>query len=148
MRYQRLHIRIPTSGKVTLSSARQVRIVAEAINISAGGLCISAPPRLLNDEEEYQIEIVTSDRGKVCFSGLPVYQRDDGVGFQISSIDYLNLKKIHQLVEDFQLTEDFIKHIDEHDIIREWFVDEAGDDLAVSFETVPDEDKHHGEPER
>jgi hypothetical protein len=139
MKYQRLHIRIPASGKVMLTLPREIRIQAEAINISAGGLCISTSVDLL-DEEEYNIEITTSDRGVVRFSGVPVYRHGENVGFQITDITSENLRIIHQLVEDFQLTEEFIKHINEHDIIREWFVDDAGDDLAVTFETAREDD--------
>lgn len=138
MRYQRLHIRIPISGKVALSTEKSVRIEAHAINISAGGICLKALEDLF-DEDEYQVQITSKTRGKIEFSGTLVYRQDNNVGFQISSIDYENLATIHQLVEDFQLTEDFIKHIDEHDIIGEWFVDDAGNDLAVTFEAVSDD---------
>lgn len=138
MRYQRLHIRIPISGKVALSTEKSVRIEAHAINISAGGICLKALEDLF-DEDEYQVQITSKTRGKIEFSGTLVYRQDSNVGFQISSIDYENLATIHQLVEDFQLTEDFIKHIDEHDIIGEWFVDDAGNDLAVTFEAVSDD---------
>ena len=138
MRYQRLHIRIPISGKVALSTEKSVRIEAHAINISAGGICLKALEDLF-DEDEYQVQITSKTRGKIQFSGTLVYRQDSNVGFQISSIDYENLATIHQLVEDFQLTEDFIKHIDEHDIIGEWFVDDAGNDLAVTFEAVSDD---------
>lgn len=138
MRYQRLHIRIPISGKVALSTEKSVRIEAHAINISAGGICFKALEDLF-DEDEYQVQITSKTRGKIEFSGTLVYRQDSNVGFQISSIDYENLATIHQLVEDFQLTEDFIKHIDEHDIIGEWFVDDAGNDLAVTFEAVSDD---------
>jgi len=141
MKYQRLHIRIPASGKVLLTLPREIRVQAEAINISAGGLCVSTSVDLI-DDEEYHVEITTSDRGIVRFSGVPVYRHGENVGFQITDITSLNLEKIHQLVEDFQLTEEFIKHIDEHDIISEWFVDDAGDDLAVTFETGREDDGH------
>jgi hypothetical protein len=141
-----LHIRIPASGKVMLTLPREIRIQAEAINISAGGLCISTSVDLLEDEE-YLIEITTSDRGIVRFSGIPVYRYGRNVGFQITDISSVNLEKIHQLVEDFQLTEEFIKHIDEHDIIREWFVDDAGNDLAVTFETAPEDDSQRDDSE-
>ena len=141
MRYQRLHIRIPISGKVVLSAEKPVRIEAHAINISAGGICIQALEDLF-DEDEYEVQITSKNRGKIEFSGTLVYRQDSNVGFQISSIDDENLATIHQLVEDFQLTEDFIKHIDDHEIIGEWFVDDAGNDLAVTLEAVSDDNKH------
>jgi hypothetical protein len=142
MKYQRLHIRIPASGKVILTLPREIKIRAEAINISAGGLCVNTSVDLL-DEEEYHIEVTTGDHGIVRFSGIPAYRHDTNVGFQITDITSANLEKIQQMVEDFQLTEEFIKHIDEHDIIREWFVDDAGDDLTITFETDSEDDSHH-----
>ena len=140
MQYQRLHIRVPVSADVTLSSGEKVRIGAHAINISAGGLCISAPSHLL-EELDYYIEILTRENGKITFSGFPIYQSDTSVGIKITSIDKENLNTIYKLVEGFQLTEDFIKHIDEHDILKDWLVDEAGNDLSVTFETQPKEEK-------
>ncbi|MCG6929610.1 MAG: PilZ domain-containing protein [Desulfofustis sp.] len=134
MHYQRLHIRVPVTAEVTLSIGNEVRIAARAINISAGGLCISAPSHLL-DEQEYHVGILTREKGKITFSGFPVYQTASSVGIKITSIDRDNLRTIYELVEGFQLTEEFIKHIDEHDILKDWLVDEAGNDLSVTFET-------------
>ena len=139
MQYQRLHIRVPVTADVTLSVGDEVRIGARAINISAGGLCISAPSHLLG-EQEYHVEIITEQNYKIVFSGFPVYQTESSVGIKITSIDRDNLRAIYELVEGFQLTEEFIKHIDEHDILKDWLVDEAGNDLSVTFETDPSKD--------
>ncbi len=125
---------MPVTAEVTLSIGNEVRIAARAINISAGGLCISAPSHLL-DEQEYHVGIITREKGKITFSGFPVYQTASSVGIKITSIDRDNLRTIYELVEGFQLTEEFIKHIDEHDILKDWLVDEAGNDLSVTFET-------------
>ena len=138
MHYKRLHIRVPVSGRVILSAGHRVRVKASAINISVGGLCIAAPSYLL-DQDEYHIEITMPSKEKIRFSGLPVYQTDKSVGIKITSIENRNLKKIYQLIEGFQLTEDFIKHIDEHDILEDWFVDDAGNNLDISFETEQEE---------
>ena len=139
MQYQRLHIRVPATGEVLLKVGDRVKIAARVINISAGGLCITAPSHVL-DENEYAVDILTPKGGKIAFSGFPVYQTESAVGIKITSIDRENLKRIYELVEGFQLTEEFIKHIDQHDILKDWFVDEAGNDLSVTFETDPGDD--------
>ena len=140
MQYQRLHIRVPATGEVILKVGSQVRIAARVINISAGGICITAPSHVVGDTE-YDIEVMTEDEGGIRFSGFPVYQKDSSVGIKITSIDREELKSIYRLVEGFQLTEEFIKHIDEHDILKDWLVDEAGNDLSVTFDTGSTEDE-------
>ncbi len=140
MQYQRLHIRVPATGEVILKVGSQVRIAARVINISAGGICITAPSHVVGDTE-YDIEVMTEDEGEIRFSGFPVYQKDSSVGIKITSIDREELKSIYRLVEGFQLTEEFIKHIDEHDILKDWLVDEAGNDLSVTFDTGSTEDE-------
>ena len=39
------------------------------------------------------------------------------------------------MVGSFQLTDDFIKYIDDRDIIHDWLVDESGEDIEITFET-------------
>jgi hypothetical protein len=139
MQYQRLHIRVPVTGEATLSLGDRVRVSATVINISAGGICIAATSHVL-DENEYHIEIITRDGEKISFAGFPVYQTDSSVGVKITSISKDDLKAIYRVVQGFQLTEEFIKHIDERDILKDWLVDEAGNDLSVTFETDPEDD--------
>lgn len=139
MLYQRLHIRVPASGEVTLSTGEEIILQANAINISAGGIRISAPSHLL-DQQEYQIQVFTKPYGSVRFYGLPIYQSENSIGIRITSIDKDNLHTIYKLIEDFQLTEDFLRHIDENNIIDDWFADDSGNDLGVTFESVESED--------
>ncbi len=133
MRYQRLNIRVPASGEVNLSIEGEIKVEANVINVSAGGLCITPPSHLI-DQSEYQIEVNTKSHGKICFSGFPVYQSQESIGIKITSIDKDQLKTIYQIVGNFQLTDDFIKYIDERDIIHDWLVDESGEDIAITFE--------------
>jgi hypothetical protein len=140
MQYQRLHIRVPAAGEAILKAGDQVTVAASVINISAGGICITAPSYVLEDNE-YFIEILTKEEGKIQFAGLPVYQTETTVGIKITLIDKADLMSIYRLVEGFQLTEEFIKHIDENDILKDWLVDEAGNDLSVTFDTGPRKDK-------
>ncbi len=139
MQYQRLHIRVPVTGEAILRLGDRVRVSATVINISAGGICIAATSHVL-DDNEYHIEIITRDGEKIRFAGFPVYQTESSVGVKITSIDKDDLKAIYRVVQGFQLTEEFIKHIDEGDILKDWLVDEAGNDLSVTFETDPKDD--------
>lgn len=139
MRYQRLHIRVPASGAVLLSVKEEIKIEASVINVSAGGLCITAPSHII-EQNEYQIQVITPTNGKINFSGLPVYQTKESIGIKITSIDKDQLKTIYQVVGSFQLTDDFIKYIDEKDILHDWLVDESGEDIAITFETEPEKD--------
>ena len=103
MQYQRLHIRVPASGEALLKAGDQVTVAASMINISAGGICITAPAQMLADDE-YQIEILTKEEGRIQFAGFPVYQTETAVGIKISTIGKEDLKAIYRLVEGFQLT--------------------------------------------
>jgi hypothetical protein len=144
MRYQRLHIRVPAAGDAILSVGEEIRIEATLINVSEGGFCIKAPSHLL-DQVDYHIQIVTASRGRIEFSGSPAYQTEESVGIRITFIDKDNLKKIYQLVQDFELTEDFIRQIEERDLLKDWLVDETGNDLVITFESEPDrndQDEH------
>ena len=114
-------------------------VEASVINVSVGGLCIAAPSQLV-DKQEYQVQVITSSHGNIHFSGVPVYQTFESIGIKITSIEKDQLKIIYQIVGSFQLTDDFIKHIDERDIIHDWLVDEAGEDIAITFETERDKD--------
>ncbi len=139
MKYQRLHIRVPASGEAILLKKGDVKVEASVINVSVGGLCITAPSHLI-DKQEYQVEIITSSHGKINFSGVPVYQNFESIGIKITSIEKDQLKIIYQIVGNFQLTDDFIKYIDERDIIHDWLVDESGEDIAITFETEEEQD--------
>jgi hypothetical protein len=135
MSYQRKYLRVPLAGAVILSIGTKVLGKAIAINISAGGVCLSLRSSRLHFED-YQIEIFTNSRGVVRFSGLPVYQTEKYTGFKLISIDDKNFEIIKKIVGDFQLTEDFIKHIDQHNILGDWLVDDEGNDLVITFEST------------
>ena len=140
MKYQRLHIRVPASGDAILLEKGDVRVEASVINISVGGFCISAPSHLI-DQHEYQVQVITPSHGKIRFSGVPVYQTIESIGIKITSIAKDQLKIIYQIVGSFQLTDDFIKYIDERDIIHDWLVDESGERIAITFETKEEKNK-------
>lgn len=134
MRYQRLDIRVPASGDAILSNKGDVKIEASVINVSVGGFCISAPSQLI-DKLEYRVQVITPSHGKIQFSGIPVYQTFECVGIKITAIEKDQLNIIYRIVSSFQLTDAFIKYIDERDIIHDWLVDEKGEDITITFET-------------
>ncbi len=134
MRYRRRHMRVPVSGDVILLDGDGIKAEASAINISVGGVCITAPGRPI-DQKEYQVQIITTTRVKIHFLGFPVYQNNTAVGLKITAIEKDQCKKIYEIVESFQLSDDFIKSIEEKDIINDWLVDKSGDDIVITFET-------------
>jgi hypothetical protein len=140
MKYQRLHIRVPASGLAILSEKGAVKIEASVINVSLGGFCITAPSHLI-DQQEYQVQVITPSHGRIQFSGVPVYQTFENLGLKITSIAKDQLKLIYQIVSSFQLSDDFIKHIDEKDIIHDWLVDDSGEDIQITFESDPENNK-------
>ena len=140
MKYQRLHIRVPASGDAHLQGKGDVKVRASVINVSAGGVCITAPLQLIG-QHEYQVKVVTPSHGEILFSGIPVYQNRKSIGIKITSVERDQLKLIYQIVESFQITTDFIKHIEKKDIIHDWLVDESGEAIAVTFETEKERNK-------
>ncbi len=46
-----------------------------------------------------------------------------------------DLQTIYHLVTDFQATEEFIRHIDEGNVLRDWFIDNNANHLDITFET-------------
>ena len=139
MKYQRLHIRVPASGDAILVEKGDLKVEASVINVSVGGLCIAAPSHMI-DKHEYQVQVITSAHGNIQFSGIPVYQTFESIGIKITSIEKDQLKMIYQIVGNFQLTDDFIKYIDDRDLIHDWLVDESGEDIAITFETEKEKD--------
>ncbi len=135
MQYRRLHIRVPASGGVVLSVGEQVRIEASVINVSAGGISISAPSHLL-DEDEYRVEIFTPSHGRIVFSGVPIYQTMDSVGIKITSIDHKSLQRIYLLVENFQSVQGCCNYMEDEDLPpQDWFTGDTRYELAITFET-------------
>ena len=140
MKYQRLHIRVPASGNAILLEKGDVKVEASVINVSVGGLSITAPSHLI-DQHDYQVQVITPSHGKIHVSGVPVYQSFESIGIKITSIEKEQLQIIYQIVSRFQLTDDFIKYIDERDIIHDWLVDESGEDISITFEAEPEKSK-------
>lgn len=135
MSHKRIHIRIPVIGDVQLENRKGMVVHARTIDISMGGLRIGNPSMPMEDIE-YDVKITTVGRGVISFKALPAHIQEDSAGFKIIDIDKKNAQAIYQIIADFQSTEDFIKHIDEGNILHDWFIDDRGDRLNVTFETI------------
>jgi len=133
MKYKRIYIRVPVIGGVSLESKQGVVIKASALDISENGIGVND---LSNSPEntEYKIQVTTVGYGQMNFSGFLVHTYKNTAGFNITTIDSLNLKILKNIVADFQATEEFIKCIDKHDIMRDWFVDDEGNKIDLTFE--------------
>lgn len=135
MRHKRIHIRVPIAGKAKLSCKDGVFIQATTIDISAGGICIANPTFSL-ENTEYDVEVVTIDHRILQFKAVYVQESNKGVGLKIVDIDSINLKAIFNEIASFQATEEFINHIDEQDILQDWFLDDKGAELNITFQVV------------
>lgn len=139
MKYKRLHIRVPVIGGVSLESELGVVIKASALDISENGIGINDFSNRL-ENTEYKIQVTTISHGEMHFSGILVHTYKNSAGFKITNIDPSNLKILKNIINAFQATEEFIKHIDKHDIMRDWIKDKDGNEIDVSFEVSPAQD--------
>lgn len=135
MGHKRVHIRVPILGEVTLSTLEGIVVEAQAIDISMGGIRIANPSLSIWDNE-YDIRITLAGRGTIEFRAVLIHENSEVAGFKIVDIDSENLHLIFLVIADFQSTEDFIKHIEKGNILRDWFVDDHGQQLDVTFEVV------------
>lgn len=134
MGYRREHIRIPVSGNAILSNRQNRGIRAEVVNICEGGIGITIPPPRLK-QTEYHVNFKTKSGLCVQFMGALIHQNKHSTGLKTVAIDQKNLKTIHQLIADFQASEEFILYIDSKNILTDWFVDKNGRELEFNFES-------------
>ncbi len=135
MRHKRIHLRVPITGEAKLSCKDGVIIQATTIDISAGGLGIANPTFAL-ENTEYDVEVVTVDNKKLEFKAFYAQESKKGVGLKIVGIDSLNLKAIYNEVTTFQATKEFIDSIVEQDILQDWFLDDKGAELDITFQVA------------
>lgn len=134
MSHKRLHIRVPVTAEVSLTSNDAIMIEAQAIDISAVGIRVSTPDTAPRPDTEYVVEIKTKSHGVTQFMAKLIHEGEYGAGFGITRIDAENLRSIYKMINDFQGTEEFIHHIDQFCILEDWFVDDNGESLDVVFE--------------
>ncbi|SHO45321.1 PilZ domain-containing protein [Desulfopila aestuarii] len=131
--HKRIHIRIPVIAHGTLSTTEGTVIQVQTIDISEGGFRVDCPSTSFGDTE-FDVNISTNSRGNINFKAIGIHANGDVAGFKITDIDSCNLHTICLLIYDFQSTEEFIKYIDEKNILHEWLSDDNGDMLDVTFE--------------
>ena len=133
MGYRRAHIRSPVAGRAVLSSRNDRSIHSKMVNISEGGLAITGWPITLNSKQ-YLVNVTTRSGMEISLMGSIIHHNNRTTGLKTVAIDRKNLEAIHQLIEEFQTSEEFIRQIDDKNIITDWFVDENGDELDFNFE--------------
>ncbi len=133
MAHKRLYVRIPLAGEAILSNKHGERTKTTTIDISPGGIGVSSPAQAL-ELEEYQINVATAAGKNVQFSATLIRHDEHSVGFCTTDIDKTNLHVIADLVAEFQSTEEFIERIDTHDLLEQSFIDDDGNEVAISFE--------------
>jgi hypothetical protein len=138
MAHKRIHVRVPIDGEVVLSTKQGLRIKTPAKDISPGGMGIITPSTPL-EQTEYKVEITTDTGESINFTAILVHKGDENSGFMTSDIDKKNLQIIAELIAEFQTTDEFIKQIDEHDILEQKFINENGQEISVTFEMDPDD---------
>lgn len=128
---KRIHVRVPLRGEAVLSTSKNPTIKACTIDISQGGVAVTTFARKLADAD-YQIEILTKEGQKIDIIARLVRVDDSVAGFQTLKIDNNSLEIIRNLVFEYQKTDDFIKQVDEFDILE--VVDEEGNQIDITFE--------------
>jgi hypothetical protein len=133
MGYKRIFVRVPLTAEATLSGETKKKIKAHTVDISQGGFCITGPSEALS-ESEYQIEIMTHDGQALQMFAKLVHQDKNRAGFQTTKMDGQSLEVITFLISEFQMTPEFIRQIDEYDLLSQRFIDDEGNELEISFE--------------
>lgn len=133
MSQQRRQARVPISGQAILSNDQGICITASTKDISQDGIGINKPTDSLA-ETEYQIRISTDTGRQIHLRATLVHSSVQTTGFKTSDIDEKNLQIITDLVAEYQSTEAFIKQIDEHDLLKQKYIDEDGNEVSVTFD--------------
>lgn len=137
MGHKRTYVRVPITGEATLSDGRGGHIKASTIDISPGGLGVVNPENPLG-QADYRIEVTTADGEKIELTASLIRKNEESAGFRTSDIDEHSLEVIANMVAEFQTTEEFIKQIAEHDLLQQSYIDEEGNEFAVTFEVDPE----------
>ncbi len=136
MGYKRIYVRVPLEGEAILSNSKRTIIKARAIDISQGGIAITAFSEAISKEEEYQITVLTESGMRIQLSAHLVRVDDAIAGFQAVQIDQNSQEIIKNLVFEYQTTPAFIRQLDEFNLLDQRIVDEEGNEIEVTFEKI------------
>ena len=134
MTQKRRQARVPIRGQAILSNDQGVCITASTKDISHDGIGLNKPIDPLA-EAEYRIKVSTDTGRQIHLRATLIHSSINTTGFRTSSIDERNLQIITDLVAEYQNTDDFIKQIDEHDLLQQTYIDEDGNEVSVTFDT-------------
>ena len=130
MKQKRIYVRVPLRGDAVLSRSSHQTIRAKTIDISQGGVAVTA----LSDEVsggEYQIEIVTESGMTIEIVARLVRVKDSIAGFETQQINPKSREIINELIFNYQKTVDFIRQFDECDLQK--VLDEEGNEIEITF---------------
>lgn len=133
MRYKRVFVRVPLAGEAILTNNNNPVIKARTIDISHGGVAIAGLAEELATVE-YRIEILTEKGQRIQLAARLVRTDDTVAGFRTLNIDQESQEIIKHLVFDYQTTPDFLKQLDEFNLLDQRIVDEEGNEIEISFE--------------
>lgn len=134
MSYNRIHVRVPVDGTVTLKSKVGTHIGVRAIDISHGGLGVSCFPGETTPPI-YNVVVTLKADVTISFTGkLIKHQNSQTAGFKIINISREDKWIINKLVEDYQHTDEFVRQLGEYEILPERYVDKDGNELEITFE--------------
>ncbi len=133
MAHRRRQVRVPISGRAVVSNNDGISITANTKDISKDGLGIEKPTAPLTPTE-YQIQIRTDTGKQIQLKATLVHNSSQTTGFKTSQINEKNIKIIADLVAEYQTTDDFIKQLDEHDLLEQKYIDEDGNEVIVTFD--------------
>ncbi len=136
MGYKRIHVRVPLAGEAILSNGKRSTIKARAIDISQGGIAITAFSEAISNQEIYQIIVLTETGMQIQLSAHLVRVDDAVAGFQAVQIDQNSQEIIKNLVFEYQTTPAFIQQLDEFNLLEQRIVDEEGNEVEVTFEKI------------
>ena len=134
MAQKRRQARVPIAGQAILSNDHGICITASTKDISEGGIGIEKPTDPLA-ETEYRIRVSTEDGRQIHLRAVLIHSSIDTTGFQTLTIDEKNLQIIAELVAEYQTTDDFIKQVEEYDVLEQKYIDEDGNEVSVTFDT-------------
>jgi c-di-GMP-binding flagellar brake protein YcgR len=136
MGLKRIHVRVPLDGEATLSNKSNPKVKARTIDISLGGVAVSAFPEGLSNNE-YRIDILTQDGKSVQIVARLVRVDNSVAGFQTLQMDLKSQGIINELISEYQKTPDFIMQLDEFNLLGA--VDEEGNEIEITFEKDSDQ---------
>lgn len=134
MPQKRRQPRVPISGQAILSNDHGICITASTKDISQSGIGINKPTDPLA-ETEYRIRVSTDEGKQIHLRATLIHNSPQTTGFRTFNLDEKNLQIITELLAEYQSTDDFIRQIDEYDVLEQQYIDKNGNRVSVTFDT-------------